>query len=127
MRSPPCVGHSAQSMRSSAQMSRAGFHEQRHGAGNDEGQATGLGRSRSGLAAEIADDEAEPSGYAALSWQQRWERMGPLQGIKVVEFAGIGPGPFCCMLLADMGADVVRIDRTEPADLGAPIEPRYNV
>jgi alpha-methylacyl-CoA racemase len=53
--------------------------------------------------------------------------MGPLQGIKVVEFAGIGPGPFCCMLLADMGADVVRIDRTEPADLGAPIEPRYNV
>ena len=53
--------------------------------------------------------------------------MGPLQGIKVVEFAGIGPGPFCCMLLADMGADVVRIDRTEPADLGAPIEARYNV
>jgi alpha-methylacyl-CoA racemase len=53
--------------------------------------------------------------------------MGPLQGIKVVEFAGIGPGPFCCMLLADMGADVVRVDRTEPADLGAPIEPRYNV
>src|SRR5258707_210766 len=37
--------------------------------------------------------------------------MGPLQGIKVVEFAGIGPGPFCAMLLSDMGADVVRIDR----------------
>jgi alpha-methylacyl-CoA racemase len=37
--------------------------------------------------------------------------QGPLVGVKVVEFAGIGPGPFCGMLLADMGADVVRIDR----------------
>ncbi|MFM7419261.1 MAG: CaiB/BaiF CoA transferase family protein [Alphaproteobacteria bacterium] len=37
--------------------------------------------------------------------------MGPLQGIKVLEFAGIGPGPFCGMLLADMGAEVIRIDR----------------
>ena len=53
--------------------------------------------------------------------------MGPLQGIRVVEFAGIGPGPFCCMLLADMGADVVRIDRTEPADLGTPTEPKFNL
>ena len=32
-------------------------------------------------------------------------------GIKVIEFAGIGPGPFCAMLLSDMGADIVRIDR----------------
>ena len=38
---------------------------------------------------------------------------GPLSGLKVVEFAGIGPGPFCGMLLADLGADVVRIDRME--------------
>jgi len=37
--------------------------------------------------------------------------MGPLQGTKVIEFAGIGPGPFCAMLLSDMGAEVVRIDR----------------
>ncbi len=36
---------------------------------------------------------------------------GPLNGVKVLEFAGIGPGPFCCMLLSDMGADVVRLDR----------------
>src|SRR5579871_459041 len=36
---------------------------------------------------------------------------GPLHGLRVVEFAGIGPGPFACMLLADMGADVVRIER----------------
>ncbi|MET1002734.1 MAG: CaiB/BaiF CoA-transferase family protein [Acidimicrobiia bacterium] len=37
--------------------------------------------------------------------------MGPLQGVKVIELAGIGPGPFAGMLLSDMGADVVRIDR----------------
>ena len=37
--------------------------------------------------------------------------QGPLSGLKVVEFAGIGPGPFCGMLLSDLGADVVRVDR----------------
>src|SRR5215472_17355041 len=37
--------------------------------------------------------------------------MGPLAGVRVVEFAGIGPGPFAAMLLSDMGADVIRIDR----------------
>ena len=37
-----------------------------------------------------------------------WDRS---QGVRVVEFAGLGPGPFCGMLLADLGADVVRIDR----------------
>ena len=36
---------------------------------------------------------------------------GPLAGVKVVELASIGPGPFAAMLLADMGADVVRVDR----------------
>jgi len=39
------------------------------------------------------------------------EGTGPLSGIRVVELAGIGPGPFCVMLLADMGASVVRVDR----------------
>lgn len=39
---------------------------------------------------------------------------GPLAGVRVVEFAGIGPAPFCAMLLSDLGADVVRIDRTSP-------------
>ena len=48
--------------------------------------------------------------------------QGPLSGLKVVEFAGIGPGPFCGMLLSDLGADVVRIDRkgkgrASPADI----------
>src|SRR5258705_13641259 len=36
---------------------------------------------------------------------------GPLSGLKVLEIAGIGPGPFCGMLLADLGADVVRVER----------------
>ena len=44
--------------------------------------------------------------------------MGPLSGVKVIELAGIGPGPFCAMLLADLGADVVRVDRMEQVDLG---------
>ena len=43
---------------------------------------------------------------------------GPLAGIKVVELAGIGPAPLCCSLLADMGADIVRIDRNGPTGLG---------
>jgi alpha-methylacyl-CoA racemase len=43
------------------------------------------------------------------------ERQGPLSGIKVVELAGIGPGPFAAMLLSDMGAEVVRIDRADQA------------
>lgn len=38
-------------------------------------------------------------------------RRGPLAGLRVIEFAGLGPAPFCTMLLADMGADVLRIDR----------------
>jgi len=37
--------------------------------------------------------------------------MGPLNGVRVVEFAGIGPGPFAAMLLSDMGAEIIRIDR----------------
>ena len=39
--------------------------------------------------------------------------MGPLTGTKIVEFAGLGPGPFCGMILADMGAEVIVIDRIE--------------
>lgn len=51
-------------------------------------------------------------------------RQGPLTGLKIIEFAGIGPGPFCGMLLSDLGADVVRIDRKgqgrgSPADITA--------
>ena len=44
---------------------------------------------------------------------------GPLAGIRVIEFAGIGPGPFACMLLSDLGAEVIRVDRPG-ARLGDP-------
>jgi hypothetical protein len=43
---------------------------------------------------------------------------GPLAGIRVVELAGIGPAPLCGSLLADLGADVIRVDRTTPTGLG---------
>ena len=46
--------------------------------------------------------------------------MGPLKGLRVIELAGIGPAPFTAMLLADMGTEVVRIDRVEPVELGLP-------
>ena len=53
--------------------------------------------------------------------------MGPLTGLHVVELASIGPGPMCAMLLADLGADVLRIDRTEPSGLGVPMDTRFDV
>ena len=40
---------------------------------------------------------------------------GPLAGVRVIEIAGIGPGPFAAMLLADLGAEVLRIDRKDGA------------
>ncbi|MBY8857344.1 CoA transferase [Nocardia sp. CA2R105] len=45
---------------------------------------------------------------------------GPLRGIRLVELGGIGPGPFCAMLLADLGADVVRVDRVTGGGLVGP-------
>ena len=53
--------------------------------------------------------------------------MGPLTGLRVVELASIGPGPLCAMLLADLGADVVRIDRTGPSGLGVAMDRRFDV
>ena len=52
--------------------------------------------------------------------------MGPLSGIKVIEFEAIGPGPFCGMMLADMGADVLVIDRAGGADHGLNRERWYD-
>ncbi|MGB0101195.1 MAG: CaiB/BaiF CoA-transferase family protein [Nocardioides sp.] len=52
---------------------------------------------------------------------------GPLQGIKVLEIAGIGPGPFAAMLLADMGADVIRVDRAQAVVGGDPASPPGDV
>ncbi|WKD31557.1 CaiB/BaiF CoA transferase family protein [Streptomyces xanthophaeus] len=50
---------------------------------------------------------------------------GPLAGVRVVELAGIGPGPFAAMLLADLGADVVRVDR--PGGGGLAVDPAYDL
>ena len=58
--------------------------------------------------------------------------MGPLSGVTVIEIAGIGPGPFAGMMLSDMGANVIRVDRADrvkpsgqaqvPKDVLAPAE-----
>ena len=55
------------------------------------------------------------------------EPTGPLHGLRVIELAGIGPGPMACMLLADQGADVVRVDRLLPSGLGLDMSPRFDV
>jgi len=53
--------------------------------------------------------------------------MGVLSGYKIIELAGIGPGPMCAMLLSDMGADVLRIDRTADGGLGVAMETKYSL
>ncbi|MFV0492734.1 MAG: CaiB/BaiF CoA transferase family protein [Pseudorhodobacter sp.] len=45
-------------------------------------------------------------------------RRGPLSGIRLIEMAGIGPAPMCGMVLSDLGADILRIDRPTPSDVG---------
>lgn len=56
----------------------------------------------------------------------RGAACGPLAGLKVVEMAGIGPAPMCGMLLADLGAEVVRIDRPGESDIGIKRPPETN-
>ena len=53
--------------------------------------------------------------------------MGPLQGFRIVEFAGIGPGPMAAMLFADLGASVIRVDRLTPSDLGIGVPTRFGL
>src|ERR1700722_3386340 len=53
--------------------------------------------------------------------------MGPLSGIKILEFAGIGPCPMAAMMLAEMGAAVLRIDRLADSDLGLPLPTKFDV
>lgn len=53
--------------------------------------------------------------------------MGPLRGLKVLEMAGLGPAPFCGMLLADLGAEVLSVQRLASADLGFDIPTRYDL
>ncbi len=53
--------------------------------------------------------------------------MGPLTGLRILELASIGPGPMCAMLLGDLGADVVRVDRIEPSGLGVGMSTTHDV
>src|SRR5580658_3733270 len=53
--------------------------------------------------------------------------MGVLSGYRVIELAGIGPGPMCAMLLSDMGADVLRVDRAADAGLGIAMDSKYSL
>ncbi|WP_370322113.1 CoA transferase [Oricola sp.] len=53
--------------------------------------------------------------------------MGPLSGLKIIEMGAIGPGPFCAMLMADLGATVLRIDRETDAGLGVKKELRHDL
>ncbi|MSQ68906.1 MAG: CoA transferase [Gammaproteobacteria bacterium] len=53
--------------------------------------------------------------------------MGPLAGVTIIELAGIGPAPFCSMLLADMGANIIRIDRARGDEPGIRLPYRMNV
>ena len=53
--------------------------------------------------------------------------MGPLKGVKIIELAGIGPAPFSCMMLADMGAEVIQIERLTPSGLGSTSDPRRRI
>ncbi len=53
--------------------------------------------------------------------------MGPLTGVRIVEMSNIGPAPFCAMLLADLGADVLRVSRLATVDLGFEMEPRFDL
>jgi alpha-methylacyl-CoA racemase len=52
---------------------------------------------------------------------------GPLAGLRIVEFAGIGPGPMAAMLFADLGASVIRLDRVSPSDLGIGLPTRFEL
>lgn len=53
--------------------------------------------------------------------------MGPLAGVKILEMAGIGPGPMCGLLLSDLGATILRIERREPSGIGIPRPAKYDL
>jgi alpha-methylacyl-CoA racemase len=62
-----------------------------------------------------------------MQTRERGEDMGPLEGIRIIELAGIGPGPMAAMMLGDMGADVIRVDRPKPGPVEGLADRRYSV
>ena len=70
--------------------------------------------------ADVDRDDRTPSESTQMPAEQPTPyKSGPLRGLRVIEIAGIGPAPFCGMMLADLGADVVRVDRPGPPRFGA--------
>src|SRR6201991_743079 len=73
------------------------------------------------------------AGHIRLDWiseirfRRRKVMAGPLSGLTIVELAGIGPGPMCSMMLGDMGADVIRIDRTKAHVMDRLADPKFAV
>src|ERR1041385_4068396 len=65
----------------------------------------------------------EWSGPVGVSRDDQEAGVGPLSGVKVIEIAGIGPGPFCGMVLSDLGADVLRVDRADKVVTPIPAQP----
>src|ERR1700723_1277192 len=84
-------------------------------------------RASARFSASASPTSRKPDHKEQLLRSARRTKMGPLAGIRVVEFAGIGPGPMAAMLLADMGATVVRLDRTGPSDLGVSKPTRFDL
>ncbi len=70
-----------------------------------------------------ADKRSQVQGSRAPATDAKIRAMGPLAGVRIVELGGIGPAPMCAMLLADLGADVIRVERRgAPPPLGIPEE-----
>src|SRR5436190_13685254 len=69
------------------------------------------------------DRDKQESNLRGEKIRRRWQSgmMGPLEGVRIVELGGIGPAPMCAMLLADLGAEVLRVERRGAAPpLGIP-------
>src|SRR5271156_4802531 len=79
----------------------------------------GPGELLSGGATRMSPSDSRPRGAGGSPEESP---RGPLAGLRVIELAGLGPGPFCAMLLADLGAEVIRLERVGmlPARPGMP-------
>src|SRR5690349_7350715 len=94
-----------------------------------ERQRCGTGRSAEGsirgCAATLAD--ARHRTRSPPRSGRRNGLIGPLAGLRILELGGIGPGPMAAMLLADMGATVIRVDKVVAGEAAFPVEPRFDV
>lgn len=77
----------------------------------------------------MRDAVAEPptTQLTMIEGESDMAASGPLVGYKVIELAGIGPNPMCAMMLADMGAEVIRVDRVTDAGLGIAMDAKFSV